>query len=262
MSVVQSDEDYPHAWFVFGCAALELNEFVRATGAFRRAEKARASLSFELYQECSIWEWQALLGTLFARVAMGDIEGVKSRMTRVFEEVPPHLAQRLTSELTGALLNQNEVMLAWEIVETKLAKDALGTVPFYRLVSTTSDRKGVNPPISCAFEFFVRGTPTRLWLCRCLVHLSIAVNDRRRLMNSCGYFSSSGNSRSCVKLARDLPVGGVLKKPGRLSRSAKLHSLMKTTDRYLRGNYHCRSRYGRLYSQRQPRDGVTSSTGD
>ena len=182
MSVVQSDEDYPHAWFVFGCAALELNEFVRATGAFRRAEKARASLSFELYQECSIWEWQALLGTLFARVAMGDIEGVKSRMTRVFEEVPPHLAQRLTSELTGALLNQNEVMLAWEIVETKLAKDALGTVPAILQIGEYYVRQEGRKP---AYEWLLRLSSSYGALLRdygfvdVLYELSIAVNDPR-----------------------------------------------------------------------------------
>jgi hypothetical protein len=88
MSVIQAYDNYPHAWFTFGCCALELNEFIRATGAFSRAQKAAKSLSFELYYECSIWEWQALFGTLFIRVAMGDVEGVKSRMSQVYSEVP------------------------------------------------------------------------------------------------------------------------------------------------------------------------------
>ena len=129
MSVIESYDNYPHAWFSFGCCALELGEFIRATGAFSRAQKSAKSLSFELYHECSIWEWQSLLGTLFTRVAMGDAEGVKSRMSQVYSEVPEQLAQRLTNELTSALLNQHEVMLAWEVVEPKLQSHALSMVP-------------------------------------------------------------------------------------------------------------------------------------
>lgn len=209
MSVIQSDEDYPHAWFVFGCAALELNEFVRATGAFRRAEKASSSISFELYQECSIWEWQALLGTLFARVAMGDIEGVKSRMARVFEEVPPHLAQRLTSELTGALLGQNEVMLAWEIVETKLAKDAIGTVPSILQIGEYYVRQEGRKP---AYNWLLRLSSSYGELLRdygfvdVLYELSIAVNDPKTTHELLWVLLEFEQTPASVyeKLARDL----------------------------------------------------------
>ena len=153
MSVIQSYEDYPHAWFAFGCCALELGEFTKATGAFRRAEKASKSLSFELYHESSIWEWQSLLGTLFARVAMGDTDGVKSRMSKVYSEVPDHLAQRLINELTAALLNQHEVILAWDIVEPKLQSHALSMVPALLQIGEYYVRQEGRAP---AFEWLLR----------------------------------------------------------------------------------------------------------
>ena len=153
MSVIESYENYPHAWFIFGCCALELGEFTKATGAFRRAEKASKSLSFELYHECSIWEWQSLLGTLFARVALGDIDGVKSRMAKVYSEVPEQLAQRLTNELTSALLNQNEVTLAWDIVEPRLQSHAQSMVPTILQIGEYYVRQEGRAP---AFEWLLR----------------------------------------------------------------------------------------------------------
>lgn len=153
MSVIESYENYPHAWFSFGCCALELSEFVKATGAFSRAQKAAKSLSFELYHECSIWEWQSLLGILFARVAMGDVEGVKSRMSKVYTEIPEQLAQRLTNELTSALLNQNEALLAWDIVEPKLQSHALSMVPALLQIGEYYVRQEGRAP---AFEWLLR----------------------------------------------------------------------------------------------------------
>jgi tetratricopeptide (TPR) repeat protein len=153
MSVIESYENYPHAWFTFGCCALELGEFTKATGAFRRAEKASTSLSFELYHECSIWEWQSLLGTLFARVALGDIDGVKSRMAKVYSEVPEQLAQRLINELISALLNQHEVTLAWDIIEPKLQGHAQSMVPALLQIGEYYVRQEGRAP---AFEWLLR----------------------------------------------------------------------------------------------------------
>ena len=129
LMVVKAYEDYAQAWFVHGCASLELGNFVVASGAFRRAQKANQHIYHDLYCETSVWEWQATLGGLYSRVALGDFEGVKSRMDEVYRSVPERYSQRLTIELTQALIEQKEVLLAWDIIQPRLEQNAVSMVP-------------------------------------------------------------------------------------------------------------------------------------
>ena len=129
LSVARAYEEYAQAWFVHGCCALELGRFVVATGAFRRAQLANKHQHHDLYYETSIWEWQAILGVLYSRVALGDIEGVKAKMSQVYASVPERYIQRLTLELTRALIEQKEVLLAWDIIQPRLEKHAHSVVP-------------------------------------------------------------------------------------------------------------------------------------
>lgn len=129
LSISSAYEDYALSWFVYGCSALELGKYVGATGAFRRAQKCAKYFHVDLYSEPSVWEWQAILGILFSRVALGDYDGVRSKMDEVYDSVPEPFGQRLTLELTRALIDQKEVLLAWDIVQPRLERDAVSAVP-------------------------------------------------------------------------------------------------------------------------------------
>ena len=39
LRLLKAYDGYAQLWFYFGCALLDLGEFIRAMGAFRRAEK-------------------------------------------------------------------------------------------------------------------------------------------------------------------------------------------------------------------------------
>lgn len=184
LAVVSAYEDYAQAWFVHGCCALELGEFVVGSGAFRRAQKGGRNVHHDLYSEPSVWEWQAILGFLYARVALGDFEGVKSHMMKVHESVPEPYAQRLSMELTSALIDQKEVLIAWDLIQPRLEKDADSAVP---MVLNVCEYYTKQEGQSAAFDWMVSlssnyGNLLRCYpFCDALYQLAKATGDRKAL---------------------------------------------------------------------------------
>ena len=121
LRLLKAYDGYAQLWFYFGCALLDLGEFIRAMGAFRRAEKCERFTHVTLYSENSVWEWQSTLGKLFSLIGLGDIEEARSQMKLAFQRVPEVMSQRLTEQLVTSLLQQNEVLTAWDVMEPLLA---------------------------------------------------------------------------------------------------------------------------------------------
>ena len=172
-----------------GCASLELGN--SRGPVFLTCSKSESHIYHDLYCETSVWEWQAFGDSI--RVALGDFEGVKSRMDEVYRSVPERYSQRLTIELTQALIEQKEVLLAWDIIQPRLEQNAVSMVPvilniceFYAHQEGKAGAFKWMLSLSSNYGHLLRSYA----FCDALYQLATAVGDRKSVHDICGYLWS------------------------------------------------------------------------